>query len=350
MHIIHARNVNDALPMGMCYLRDYGEQAQSRNGPVLVSPIPVTTIYDMPWQRVLLNQRRHANPYFHLFESLWMLEGRRDVSFLTQFIQTMAEFSDNGSTFHAPYGYRLRHAFGTDQLDAVVRILQKSAHDRRAVLQIWGAQFDLETLSKDIPCNDLVFLRVRDEALNITVCNRSNDAIWGTYGVNAVQFSILQEYLAARLCVRIGDYYQISNNFHLYTNNDYWKWFADHHVHGYPVDENPYNSTDVESTPLFLPETVHDVEFDIRGLFVYYDKHGNTSTFNWVDDIYNNTHFKSELFPTVVLPMLSSYAAYKRGANYESMRMPLRLMRRKCDWRIACEKWIDRVVEIRSDK
>ena len=52
----------------------------------------------------------------------------------------------------------------------------------------------------------------------MTVCCRSNDIIWGTYGTNAVHFSMLQEYLAARLNAQLGVYRHISDSFHAYSS------------------------------------------------------------------------------------------------------------------------------------
>ena len=56
----------------------------------------------------------------------------------------------------------------------------------------------------------------------MTVCNRSNDMLWGAYGANAVHMSMLQEYLASRLEIAVGEYTQISDSFHVYQN-DVWE-------------------------------------------------------------------------------------------------------------------------------
>ena len=56
------------------------------------------------------------------------------------------------------------------------------------------------------------------EVLDLTVCCRSNDVVWGAYGANAVHFSFLQEYLAGRMGVGVGTMYQLSNNFHGYVS------------------------------------------------------------------------------------------------------------------------------------
>lgn len=116
------------------------------------------------------------------------------------------------------YGYRLRRHFARDQLDIAVDLLKANPNDRRVVLQMWDIHSDLDVSSKDIPCNNLIYPRIVSGKLDITVCCRSNDMIWGAYGANLVHFSIIQEYLAGRIGVGVGTYYQVSNNFHAYED------------------------------------------------------------------------------------------------------------------------------------
>ena len=90
MHVINARNVNSAYPQALHYIAIAGDRVASRNGPVLRAPEPVSTVYAKPWERVLFDPQRDANPFFHLFESLWMLDGRNDVATLTSWLATCA--------------------------------------------------------------------------------------------------------------------------------------------------------------------------------------------------------------------------------------------------------------------
>ncbi len=231
-----------ALPLGVAYLVDQGERASSRGGEVLEAPGPVTTVYANPRERVLFSSVRNANPFFHLMEALWVLAGRRDAAFLNNYIHDYSQrFAEDDGSIHDAYGHRLRHMNGSDQLDEVVYRLRANLSDRQCVLQIWDElRNDLRWVSwKTRPCNTHVYLRVRQEVevvgaslsdglggahqeqvlyLDITVCCRSNDIIWGAYGANAVQFSMLQEYLAARIGIRVGTYYQVSNNYHAYVS------------------------------------------------------------------------------------------------------------------------------------
>lgn len=242
------------------------EVGPSRNGEVLVVEEPVIVSYSAPWERVLLAPNRDANPFFHLYEALWMLAGRNDVEPLVYYNRRMANYSDDGKTFNGAYGHRWRNMpwyGGTtlDQLTQLIRHLKADPWSRRAVLQMWNVEDDLLKIhcSKDVCCNTHAYFLVEKgrcswckgtgkepvfndaveqtgysdgpcvkcygkphelpSYLNMTVCNRSNDLIWGLLGANAVHFSILQEYLAARLGLEVGAYNQITNNLHVYTNN-----------------------------------------------------------------------------------------------------------------------------------
>jgi hypothetical protein len=227
MHVIDARNVNDAFRRGLEHLMCYGVPQESRAGKVIVSPTPVTTLYRRPRERVLWHPVRDANPVFHLMEALWMLAGRNDAKWLDQFVGDFSQrFAEEDGHQHGAYGFRWRRHFDVegqghplmpDQLDALVRLLGNDSTDRRVVLTMWDPVADLGAAKRDVPCNTHAYLRVRGSVLDITVCCRSNDAVWGAYGANAVHFSVLQEYLAARLSLGVGCYYQISNNFHVYT-------------------------------------------------------------------------------------------------------------------------------------
>src|SRR6202162_4336063 len=125
MKVIHARNVNDALPQGIDHLLTHCVREESRAGPVLVAPTPVTTVYSHPQERVLFSPARDANCFFHLFESLFYLAGRNDAHWLDQFVHDFSSrFAEEDGTLHGSYGHRWRKAFDFDQLDAVVDILK----------------------------------------------------------------------------------------------------------------------------------------------------------------------------------------------------------------------------------
>jgi hypothetical protein len=83
---------------------------------------------------------------------------------------------------------------------------------------MWYATADLSQDYRDVPCNTHAYFRIRGhDVLDMTVCNRSNDLLWGTFGANAVHFSMLQEFLANAMDLGVGYYHQFTNNLHAYT-------------------------------------------------------------------------------------------------------------------------------------
>ena len=69
----------------------------SRQGPTIGFIDPVLIQYSDPLKRVLLNSARDANPFFHLYEALWMLNGNNDVESLKYFTSKIADLAiDDG--------------------------------------------------------------------------------------------------------------------------------------------------------------------------------------------------------------------------------------------------------------
>jgi len=323
MKLIDARNVQQAFPQGMALLRETGKARGSRVGSVLEVPEAVCTTYRRPTERVLIYPERRANPFFHLMESLWMLAGRNDVHWLAQFNKKMADYSDDGATFHAAYGHRLRSAFGIDQLWDAIRILKNNRDDRRVVLQIWSADRDFDRDMKDIPCNDLVMLKVRNGELHMTIANRSNDAIWGCYGANAVHFSFFQEYLASMIGVGCGPYNQVSDSLHVYTDNPQWEkcepladllsgYRCRHHL----LAADHYEMETVRPYPLVTDPRVFDDELAcfMSGAML---------------DSWHN-----EFFAHTVIPMWNAWFDREHAQEH------LNEMPADSDWRLACEEWL----------
>lgn len=332
---IRVRNVNHALPK---LVKVFAEEQvpmsciESRVGRVLSIDEPVTVTYERPWECVLFNRQRDANPFFHLFEALWMLAGRNDVAPLAFYNSKIGEIaSDDGKTFNGPYGYRWRNARAIDQptgcmgtlnqLDVIVDHLKAVPNSRRAVLQIWNVEDDLLKMetSKDLPCNTHVYFRIQSGKLEMTVCNRSNDLLWGMIGANAVHFAFLQEYMAARIGVQIGCYRQITNNLHVYTNRKDWqpkKILAecDEEGHWYEYAERDHFPL-VENPKRFDEECAEFVS--------------GVATFKKWDEPF---------LDKVAFPMYWSFALHKkRGYNMalESMKLV-----EAEDWRIAGTNWL----------
>ena len=355
MNIIRVRNVHRALPLALEILQHAGEKRNSRNGPVRVASGPVTTMYERPLERVLFWPERDANPFFHFFESLWMLGGRNDVASVARYAKQVAQYTDDGMIFHGVYGYRwrvgmphvLKNFFGAsfqDQLQIIGTRLRENPDDRRSVLQMWDARSDLNNPSRDVPCNMTATFQVDSSGhLNLVVFNRSNDIVWGCYGANAVQFATLLEYVAFRAGCKPGTYHQISVNWHGYDST--YVPLYERMVDGCPVGHGaamqsaiqapcPYETNEVKPYPLMSEGTDPD-EWD-RDLDRLLSSRGRAPvTGNYASDPF---------FQDVAIPMLRAHDAYKDGSGEDRYKRSLEALA-KCqasDWHKACSEWINR--------
>lgn len=247
---INARNVNTAYYEAMWKLAIFGVDTDTRNGVAKSMPFPVITTYERPTERMLYDPKRRANPYFHIIESMWMLSGSNVLSQITPYNARMIEYSDDGVTQAAAYGHRWRQHWDIDQVAWVIQHLRDNPNSRRAVIMIGDPMTDIPNVDnggKDAPCNLAVHFRMVKGALDMTVFCRSNDAVWGCYGANAVHFSMLQEFVAVTLDVPVGRYHQISDDLHVYEKHfdllrpfEHYELYSGHAwTHVQPHDGDP---------------------------------------------------------------------------------------------------------------
>jgi hypothetical protein len=314
---MRTRNVNTGLCDMLWHMKMSGVTEDSRNGPVLRYPEPVMIHYTHPWERVLFCPKRNANPFFHLMEGIWMLGGGKDVAWINQFNSNMAQYSDDGKEFYGAYGYRWREQFDYDQLEVAAHMLSRDRTTRRVVVSMWDPQNDLGKDTKDLPCNTHIYFEVRQDHLNMTVCNRSNDMIWGMFGANAVHMSMLQEVMASKVGIGIGRYTQFTNNLHVYLETGQGAALLD--------------------TPSTVP---YDLYPD--GCLVFpMQARADTDTFLDECSIYleagpNNYH--SAFLAQVVSPM---QRAWNKRDDYDACMHELEYVEAP-DWRIAAIAWITR--------
>lgn len=233
MHSLKATYSRNLYLPWLHTLNNYGDHVEVRGHKTIEFLNCVTEISE-PWHHCILIPSRRWNPFLAISEALWILAGRDDVAALKPYNNHITDYSDDGIHLYGAYGKRIYH-----QIDPLIERLRKDPSDRRAVLQIWSnsdadksrdedfnnffaigvlGNNDLETSSKDPPCNNMVYFKLRDNKLHMTVINRSNDLHFGLFAVNLPTFGILQSYIAARLGVDMGTQTHFSNSLHIYTD------------------------------------------------------------------------------------------------------------------------------------
>ena len=192
------------------YVMD-GQEVEVSGRPTRERLDVVTQIWQ-PLHHITTVPGRRLNPWIALSESLWLLAGRDDVAALLPYNKNILRFSDDGKTMYGAYGKRIM-----PQIPGIIERLRANPTDRRAVVAIWE-ECDLTAETKDPPCNDLVFFKLRQDMLYMTVTCRSNDIHWGLQAVNLPQFGVLQEFVASFLGAGVGTQTHVSNSLHAYTD------------------------------------------------------------------------------------------------------------------------------------
>ena len=316
---ISGRNVPEAYENVLWYMKSAAGEENSRNGEVLSIAHPLTvSIYDPP-RRVMTDPIRNANPFFHVLEFIWMMAGRKDAEFVGSIVKQMYEYAEDDGYFHGAYGHRWRKYFADDQIRTVIEMLGADPETRRAVLAMWDADADLlQGQFNDHPCNTHAYFRVQGDALDMTVCNRSNDVIWGMMGANAVHMTMLHELIATFAGYTVGTYRVFTNNAHIYKSVPNFE-----QIMNSPYVDNVYHrDVEIEHYPLVRPGESYKKFVD--GCKAFCKKPNDITGIEFID--------------VVAYPM---YKAYFSKDNLDAAVSWAEVIRAD-DWSIAGKEWLRR--------
>lgn len=290
---------------------------------------------------------RDANPFFHLVEAAAMLVGYNSVKLLSHFAKNMKTFSDNGTSYNAFYGSRVRYPF--DQLTAVIRELAAKPDSRQCVVTLWDPE-DLQRDTKDKACNLMMLFSINPEGkVNMTTFNRSNDAIWGICtGANIVHLPFFQEYVAISLGRAVGSWTHVTNNLHVYTENPQWEAL----LSAVPVNfysENP--TTCVFSLDWGIDYGYeHKMDPDYKGRAILANIANTLTVFTQSIDkptgkILERVNVRG--YPhvpwvdRVLIPMLEAWQLRKMDEEHGVVIQKLNEVA-AVDWRHAAKQWVER--------
>lgn len=224
-HLVRADSADNAWlkALELFHNQNLVRHQKSRDGDTLeISNVCIEI--SNPMDRWIVSRIPAINPAFALAEVIWIIQGRNDLDFLKFYNSRMQKYSDDGLSMHGAYGYRLRNEFGFDQLEDAYNAFRNNPDTRQVVLQFWNPSSDFPNLdgsarSKDIPCNIISLLKIREGRLEWTQIMRSNDMYTG-FPYNVVQFTSMQEVLAGWLGVEVGTYHHYADSLHFYLRDN----------------------------------------------------------------------------------------------------------------------------------
>ncbi|HBP00177.1 MAG: Thymidylate synthase [Candidatus Uhrbacteria bacterium GW2011_GWF2_41_16] len=153
-------------------------------------------------------------------EQIWFLMGENNPKWLQSFTKIWDDFLEEDGTIQAAYGYRWRHHFGRDQMDALITHLTENPHSRHAVIVTWDPSSDGLGVDskKNLPCPYTFTVNIAGGQLHLHNIIRSNDMMLGCPH-DVAGFALLQCILAERLGVCPGIYTHSISNAHIYDNH-----------------------------------------------------------------------------------------------------------------------------------
>jgi len=103
-----------------------------------------------------------------------------------------------------------------NQEDVIINKLKECSYNRHGYASIWVPQID--TVVSRPSCIIGIYFMVRNEKLNMTSILRSNDA-WGQALNDMFELVRIQEQVAKRLQMEMGEYTHFAMSYHLYTKD-----------------------------------------------------------------------------------------------------------------------------------
>lgn len=160
-------------------------------------------------------KHRRLNLAYLKAEMLWYLTADPYSDMITDHAQIWTDIQQPDGRFFSNYGY---YWFGEQGGFAwCLEELLRDRDSRRACIPMLNASHIFAD-NKDVVCTECITFRIRDNALNMTVNMRSNDAVWGLTN-DVACFSFLHEMLARALGVNVGTYVHKADSMHIYERH-----------------------------------------------------------------------------------------------------------------------------------
>ena len=81
--------------------------------------------------RVIVLPYRMNNIFALIAKTMWVLGGRKDLTYLSHYFPRDIDFSDDGKTWRGAYGSRLRNWDGFNQFKQIAKIIKDNPNIKR---------------------------------------------------------------------------------------------------------------------------------------------------------------------------------------------------------------------------
>ena len=162
---------------------------------------------------------RKFNPTYAITEWLWYLSRNRSTVNIGKMAKIWDMIKDENGECESNYG---EYLFSTGQWDWVVKELVDDEDSRRATIAV-NQPHHKKANPLDIPCTQFIQFFIRDNELNMGVCMRSNDVIFGfcndlfTFALfHQLMYNDLKEHYSD---LKLGKYTHNAGSMHIYERH-----------------------------------------------------------------------------------------------------------------------------------
>jgi thymidylate synthase len=206
---LHFENAQEAFEKLYFLILDKGKTRSNtkylRNVLIVINN-PNNNHINTTWRKWSL---KYAN-----IEWQWYLKATRSIESIKDHAKMWSVIQDENGEVNSNYGWQWNRS---NQIDYVINELKRDINTRRAVLTIYDAK-ENHIFKKDTPCTLSIHFDVEDNRLNMNVVMRSNDLVYG-FCYDQYCFSKLQEMIAEKLNISIGEYSHFVHNLHIYEKH-----------------------------------------------------------------------------------------------------------------------------------
>ena len=254
--------INELLQGSLAALANSYDYISKPRGREIREKLGIQYKYDITAPVITL-AARNMNYGFMFAEAAWILSGRNDLEYITKFMKSYSNYSDDGITLNGAYGPKV-----VDQLSWCREQIENDNDTRQAFLNIWRER---PAKSKDIPCTTSIQFLLRDHVLHTIVNMRSQDVVLG-FSYDVFVFSMIAQAMRLMLLetqtkdVALGTCTVNVGSYHMYEQ-DYDKYLRlSDAVSGYtPVAyNNLFGLPDSESLgypPKSISQLINKLEY-----------------------------------------------------------------------------------------
>jgi thymidylate synthase len=218
------KSLNEALLNQLAELKTSGSYVKARGSKQLEKTFVNFEILD-PTDIDVTIESRKFNKSYAIAEWLWYLSANSKVNNISKLASIWKDIQDPYGEVESNYGsyiFSSSNHISTSQWNWVANELLNDSDSRRATISI-NQPYHKEKNIKDYPCTQYIHFFIRDNRLDMGVCMRSNDIIFGLCN-DIFTFCLFQQLMLNQLNdmglnLQLGSYFHHAGSLHIYERH-----------------------------------------------------------------------------------------------------------------------------------